>query len=117
VKGGHRIPIVRMPFGRHKGLSLDELPDDYLDWLCTIELREPLRRALLDEVARRREAGNSMMPALPTCSDLRLAEQLVDFGFRALAKHAHPDVGGSHDAFVHLQNVREWLRLIVRSAA
>jgi hypothetical protein len=32
----------RMPFGKHKGTLVRELPGDYLKWLSTIELREPL---------------------------------------------------------------------------
>lgn len=32
----------KMPFGKHKGTLVRELPGDYLKWLSTIELREPL---------------------------------------------------------------------------
>jgi hypothetical protein len=46
-----------MPFGRFRGHSLDELPDDYMEWLGTLELREPLRFAVEDELASRAERG------------------------------------------------------------
>jgi hypothetical protein len=32
----------RMPFGKHKGTPVKDLPGDYLKWLSTIELRDPL---------------------------------------------------------------------------
>lgn len=34
---------MRMPFGKHEGEDVDELPKDYLQWLCTIRLAPKLR--------------------------------------------------------------------------
>jgi len=44
-----------MPFGRHRGTLLSELPSGYVDWLGTklAEWREPFRSALVTELARR----------------------------------------------------------------
>lgn len=42
----------RMPFGKHKGTPLNDLPVDYLKWLSTIELREPLASAVREITAR-----------------------------------------------------------------
>jgi hypothetical protein len=39
-------PQIKMPFGRHKGTPVKDLPGDYLKWLSTIELRDPLRAAV-----------------------------------------------------------------------
>jgi hypothetical protein len=36
----------RMPFGKHKGVPVKDLPGEYLKWLATIELREPLKSAV-----------------------------------------------------------------------
>ena len=33
----------RMPFGKHKGLKMEEVPVDYLQWLAGTELEEDLR--------------------------------------------------------------------------
>ena len=33
----------RMPFGKHKGLKMEEVPADYLKWLATTDLDEDLR--------------------------------------------------------------------------
>ena len=32
-----------MPFGKHKGTPLNQLPTDYVDWLKTTDLKDPLR--------------------------------------------------------------------------
>jgi hypothetical protein len=41
--------------GRHKGKALDDLPDDYLNWILEncVSLKGSLRRALEDEFERR----------------------------------------------------------------
>jgi putative quorum-sensing-regulated virulence factor len=46
-----------MPFGRHAGTPLAELPGGYLSWLETKldSWRDPFRAALLAELARRRK--------------------------------------------------------------
>lgn len=48
-------PIAEMPFGKHKGIPIAELPDDYLDWLLTTyaPLKGNLRRVLEEEFERR----------------------------------------------------------------
>lgn len=30
-----RLGAIEMPFGAHKGKSLDDVPLEYLDWLCS----------------------------------------------------------------------------------
>jgi exodeoxyribonuclease X len=32
-----------MPFGKHKGLKMEEVPIDYLQWLSGTDLEEDLR--------------------------------------------------------------------------
>jgi hypothetical protein len=55
------VTLMAMPFGRHKGTPLNELPGGYLDWLAAKldEWREPFRSALADELGRRKEATAS----------------------------------------------------------
>lgn len=38
--------IQRMPFGKHKGTLLSEVPPDYIDWLLTRSIDDELRSAL-----------------------------------------------------------------------
>ena len=35
--------MARMPFGKHKGLKMEEVPLDYLQWLSGTDLEEDLR--------------------------------------------------------------------------
>jgi uncharacterized protein (DUF3820 family) len=42
-----------MPFGKFKGSKLDQLPDDYILWLSMLDLRNPLLKNVLNELARR----------------------------------------------------------------
>ena len=46
---------MQMPFGKHKGEYLSDLPYDYLAWLLDLDnLRPLLRRAVEEEWAARR---------------------------------------------------------------
>jgi len=49
-------PVTTMPFGKHQGVPLADLPDGYLTWLGTKlnEWRDPFRSALAAEIARRK---------------------------------------------------------------
>jgi hypothetical protein len=49
---------MRLPFGRFKGLRLNQVSDGYLKWLDRLpNLREPLRSAVSDELIHRSQAG------------------------------------------------------------
>ena len=43
------IDTYKMPFGKHSGKLLSEIPIEYLQWLSTTDLKEPLR-SLVKEV-------------------------------------------------------------------
>jgi hypothetical protein len=52
-----------MPFGRHKGWLLTELPDSYLAWLQSLsDLREPLHSACAREWRRRHRTYDEPPP-------------------------------------------------------
>lgn len=42
-----------LPFGKYKGTPVHALPDDYLQWLSTRELRDPLRAVVARELRAR----------------------------------------------------------------
>jgi hypothetical protein len=92
-------PDYTMPFGRHRGRALADLPDGYFAWLRTLDLREPLRSAVAEEVERR----DRQRP------DPRVVEDLIAAGQRALARRHHPDAGGSHDAMISVRLAADWL--------
>jgi hypothetical protein len=53
-----------MPFGKHRGQALSEIPGDYINWLLDNcgNLRDPLKSALIAEQQRR---GNGAAAASP----------------------------------------------------
>jgi len=83
-----------MPFGKYQGEPLDELPDAYLEWLCTIELRQPLLGAVLNEVEAR---GLELGANAPTPRVKGQEKDKVQKVYRALAIEYHPDRGGTDD--------------------
>jgi hypothetical protein len=111
------LPVVmdRMPFGRHQGLPLAELPDAYLHWLTTIRLRSPLQEAVEAERRRRQGAASDAAPAASPIPPPR-AVDLVELGWRAAAKQHHPDVGGTNEAMREILAARDWLREVVGAA-
>jgi hypothetical protein len=65
---------MKMPFGKHKGTPIEEIPNDYLRWLDSIELadwcfkwdlakKDEVRIAVTEEVARRRALEESQLKA------------------------------------------------------
>jgi hypothetical protein len=47
-------PLLTMPFGKHKGAAIRELPDAYLTWILeNLDLKGGLFRALSEEFERR----------------------------------------------------------------
>jgi Putative quorum-sensing-regulated virulence factor len=44
---------VQIPFGKYRGTSVTELPFDYLQWLTSIDLLDPLRAEVKKEYERR----------------------------------------------------------------
>jgi hypothetical protein len=42
---------VRMSFGKYRGKPVAEIPESYLKWLASIELREPLKSAVAAALA------------------------------------------------------------------
>jgi len=106
---------MRMPFGKHRGYELSELPDAYLQWLRTLELYDPLQRAVADEISTRihRDAAQrafGIMPSAPQV-DRTTVEEIIGAGLRVLAKKYHPDLeGGSDEDMKRVNLAAAWLR-------
>ena len=83
-----------MPFGRHKGAPLEDLPDAYLQWLHGLtDLREPLRARGGWTPSRR--SGRAIPRRHRIAAEARpMVEELIAVGYRALARQHHPDHGG-----------------------
>jgi hypothetical protein len=113
-----------MPFGKYEGWEIEDLPDGYLAWLLTIELRDWLRDAAQQEYDRRvddrrREERQRRTPPPPPPAapgirlrpeDVPLARRLFDAGYRALVRVMHPDKGGDTREMQQLNSLAESMR-------
>lgn len=98
-----------MPFGRYRNIEVSALPADYLRWLATLDLREPLAaevKRVLDD-AGTLSSSSSALPA-----ELRpTVQEIIAVGYRMLSLRAHPDrSGGKHQDMVKLNAARDWLK-------
>lgn len=89
-----------MPFGKHKGQPVENMPPQYLEWLASnTDLREPLRSAVW------RALGADMVP-------VGLDTDRVKATYRAVSLKWHPDRGGSHEA---MQAVNEFYTMLTEA--
>jgi hypothetical protein len=115
---------VRMPFGKHKGLDLADVPADYLRWVRPKVQRPDLRSAVDAELARRaarRHYERHSPPRMPHDSlagDVRrLALEIVTRGYRAAAREHHPDMGGDVEEMQRVNAAADALRELLGGAA
>lgn len=91
-----------MPFGRHRGKRLEDIPASYLRW--AIENCSSASPALLAEMRRVLRASEDSAPsplALPT---------LAAKWYRTLAAEFHPDKrSGSHEGMLAINRARDLL--------
>lgn len=110
---------MNMPFGKYKGRRLRDLPDDYLDWLTTIDLRPRLHAAVWNEIRRREDgsSGRARGSSSLTCPEPAVAQEIVGAGLRSLARRYHPDKGGSHEDMLKVNACADWLRAVIDGRA
>ena len=78
-----------MPFGKHKGVEIEDLPDDYLEWLLGRDLYDPLLSEVMEEVDRRAGIVPTTFEVRP--ADVYLLRLVIDLGYRAAALTLRPD--------------------------
>jgi hypothetical protein len=129
----------RMPFGKFRGYPLDEIDDDYITWLYSLDdLRQPLRGWVEEEFQRRRRRdeeeferhqqqtreryggnwGNKdrERPLAENGPPPERTTELIDAGFKSLARVHHPDVGGTDEGMRETLEARAWLLRQVNDA-
>lgn len=116
---------IKMPFGKHKGMILENLPDGYLDymldWMDSEESgwmshkRKRLFDAMDDEWNRRkgghRPAEAAKVKPLGQLSPgaRSLLPEFVKSGYRGMSMKLHPDKGGTTEDFRNLKELVEAL--------
>jgi hypothetical protein len=101
-----------MPFGKFKGVRVEELEIGYLEWLVeNIRLRGSLRVAVETEYHRRlRLEDDSSINHV-------IVDEIVGAGVRSLARKHPPDMGGDHGRMVLINRAAEWIRQQARRIA
>ncbi len=103
--------MTRMPFGKWRGYALEEINEEYLDWLTTIDLRPWLRREVEAELERRRGQEERQAPQRETRGvDKGVALEIVTRGYRVLSLETHPDRGGDLERMKAVNGAARWLR-------
>ena len=95
---------VRKPFGKYKGVALEQIRPDYLIWVLdnVDDLSPTLRRAIEDVLELR---SLKPTPQLAT-SDAR---GLIKSWYRHASTKYHPDHGGSHEKQIVVNGCYETL--------
>jgi hypothetical protein len=112
--------MTTMPFGKYRGWPLNELPDDYINWLAALgDLRQPLRGAVENEWWRRACASAPRAEIVPALRiephQVALARQVFELGYRATAMKLHPDAGGSTEQMQRLNGLADTVRKQLRA--
>jgi hypothetical protein len=106
-----------MPWGKFKGVPLDEIDTDYLVWVKDVAeaTRPGLRLDVEAELARRRRAHEPPPPPprsrIRPCPDPAVAAAIVAAGLKVLARKHHPDLAGGDVQVMQTVNATaDWLR-------
>lgn len=105
---------VRMPFGKHKGKPLRDVPEDYLYW-CLRNFdwtdKEELRRAICERLGLDQNGNHESPPRPdPTWLTEEEATQIIKEWRRRLALDFHPDRrGGNSDAMAAINEAYDRL--------
>jgi len=97
---------MRLWFGKFKGSRVQDLPDDYLEWLASVDLSNERLRSAVEEERQRRiflEQNGERINA-------KLVDEIVGAGLRSLAKKYHPDNGGSHEKMQMVNVAADWIK-------
>jgi hypothetical protein len=103
---------MQMPFGKHTGKELEEIPTPYLQWILRgwrhldPGLRRAMGRVLDERGCALPEAGphGNGGPTPPNWAGL------IRQWYRGLALDFHPDRGGSHEAMRAINEAYDRLR-------
>lgn len=104
---------LQLWFGKYRGWELEEVPGSYLAWMA-----DNMQRTSLREVARgelRRRVGAKQTPDYQPQQLDPITREMIEAGFRIIAKKYHPDLGGDvrkmQEINLAMERLRRWLPL------
>ena len=104
--------VLFMPFGKHVGKPLEDVPSSYLAWLLrTCDLDDDLRRAVRNEMFVREHGRRPPQQADDQDTPRRYPPpanlpEIVNRWYREQAMLHHPDRGGRHEVMVAIMPPR-----------
>jgi hypothetical protein len=116
---------VRMPFGKHRGKLLGDVPDGYLSWLLReCDLDDWLRQAVEEEMRFRygepaagtagpRQQSSDASPRAFRGGTLIDLKTTVQRWYWSLCMKYHPDRGGSTEVMQAINDAHERLRRLL----
>ena len=98
-----------MPWGKHHGKPLAEVPAGYLAWVSEESgATESLKDAAREELSIRLDLSPPSPANRPPPSN-RMVVEGIENVFRAAIRKWHPDRGGTHEAALALNQIRDAL--------
>lgn len=101
---------MRIPFGKYRGRELSDVPENYLCWIIDNFERESWRQVAANELRRRALRASEPPPSRALGVIDGITRELIEAGFKVLAKKFHPDCGGSKEKMQQLNATMERLR-------
>jgi hypothetical protein len=105
-----------MPWGKHKGVDIADVPLSYLAWVLeecdnvAWQLRDAIRRELADRLGL--QPAQRYQPPATVLDRGRLADALAAWHRRACLQH-HPDRGGDERVMMALNDARDELAVLI----
>lgn len=97
--------VPRMPFGKHKGRLIPDIPTNYLRWLIReVDLDDDLREAVRDVLDGRRQ---HTQPTYPPPADW---SGIIKQWYGEMTKRYHPDRSGDVRQMQAINHAAERLR-------
>jgi hypothetical protein len=100
---------MTMPFGKHKGEELEDIPVGYLEWVlenCT-NIKPWLRDAICEVL------GIDAPTSRPRAPSPKMPDGIVGRWYSELVKRWHPDRGGSVEAMQAINDAKELLVVLM----
>jgi F420-0:gamma-glutamyl ligase-like protein len=96
---------MQMPFGKHRGKELSNVPDDYLAWV--LDNCERISPTLRDAIRAR-------LGLTPVSEPNPIDDALLNRWYRTLVMKYHPDRGGSVGEMQAVNEANDLLRTMLR---